>query len=388
MSEICPVCLGDKHDNLYPDYHGVAITSDMQVLHEATLANRCCRGCGLIWNAKGTRSIAEDFYRSEYRLMLSSRDAAIRNFSAPTAVSQPELALQLLRELLPLPPTGKLFELGSGKGDFLARFLAAFDDWEACALEPSDAFEMLRQRLPDVETHRGRYQDFPTHGRSFDLVVALGVLEHVDDPLSMLRWSRSLLRDGGRVMLMVPSFDHNPNDLFCADHLSKLTEATLGDLASRAGLEIVAKRQAGMPLFLILSKQPGEGFARNGVYESNRKIASRNVALAKASVEAVLRARGAARESGERFAIFGLATSGLFSPFFAGFDPGDVTAFIDENTDPLGQRDHRPAGTRPRRYRRASDPPRRGTDKPDLRRAGSVQNSCDRGQGVCPRAGR
>jgi hypothetical protein len=62
-------------------------------------------------------------------------------------------------------------------------------------------------------------------------------------------------------------------------------------------------------------------------------------------MDAVLRARDAARRSGTNMAIFGLGSSGLFAPMFGGFDPNEITAYIDENKSVWGSRIHdRPVG--------------------------------------------
>ena len=116
-----------------------------------------------------------------------------------------------------------------------------------------------------------------------DLIVALGVLEHVENPLDMLKWAWRLLKSGGHFFLRVPNFANNPNDLFCADHLSKLTVPTLRALAASAGYEVLGVREAGVPVFVALQKsekisEKPKAFAENeAIAGQNARIAGRSI---------------------------------------------------------------------------------------------------------------
>ncbi|MEO7728980.1 MAG: methyltransferase domain-containing protein [Burkholderiales bacterium] len=342
----CPVCGSFDHEMLFPRYQGKSITSDLAVLADAELDNRCCKACGLIFNARGTRGFTEDFYRDSYSLMMRKESAAIQSFSGVKPISQAEKSLHVLLEMAPLGPSGHVLEVGAGKGEFLVHFTKTLPGWTVTAFEPSEAFSVLQSRLPAAQIMRGGYKDFPGPEQLSDLVVALGVLEHVENPLDMMQWGWRQLKDGGIFFIRVPNFANNPNDSFCADHLSKLTVATLEGIATAAGFEIISFKEAGVPVFCALRKLAVQGLnAVPNAFASNVTIARANVATAKASIEAVLAARNKAHETGERFAIFGLGSSGLFAPFYFDFPPDQITAYIDENKTMWGSEVHgRPVG--------------------------------------------
>ncbi len=259
----CPICSSTNVETLYPSFSGTCITSDMTVLRESSLDNRLCGGCGLIFNAGGTRGKTDSFYRNSYSLMMQRPSAAIQNFSGSAPISQAERSYQILREMAGLPPKGRVLEVGAGKGEFLGHFAAAMKDWHITASEPSAAFDILRERFPSIETQRGDYRDAQCKNGSLNLIVALGVLEHVENPLDMLVWASQLLRPGGCFFIRVPNFSNNPNDLFCADHLSKLTVPTLRALAANSGFEVLGVKEAGVPVFIALRKsdRPGEALS-------------------------------------------------------------------------------------------------------------------------------
>ena len=95
--------------------------------------------------------------------------------------------VQFIQEQLDLPRRGRLLEIGSGKGIFLSTFLNKFADWEVSVVEPSaKAKRFLRTKLPNVLVHDSYEAAVEKESGTFDLVVAIGVLEHVPEPVSFL----------------------------------------------------------------------------------------------------------------------------------------------------------------------------------------------------------
>ena len=342
----CPVCVSTDLEVLYPEYEGACITSDYAVLGASALANRCCRRCGLVFNARGTRGDTKAFYRDSYSLMLRKESSAIQSFTGPQPMSQAEKSLRVLLQMSALPDRGRVLEIGAGKGEFLGHFLRERPSWSVVALEPSAAVDALRAVVKNGEARRGAYLDYAAEPASFDLVVALGVLEHVENPLDLTAWAWAALKLGGIFFVRVPNFARNPNDLFCADHLSKLTLPTLRSLAKASGFNVVGELEEGVPVFIALRKSAEASSPMPlTAYEENIAVSRTNVAVAEAGVTAVLDARTAAQARGERFAVFGLGASGLFAPFYAGFPASDIAAYIDENKTIWGTEVHgRPVG--------------------------------------------
>lgn len=336
MKKQCPVCESDRLHDIYPSFSGTCITSDMMVLRDASMDNRLCSECGLIFNAGGTRGWSEAFYKESYSLMMKSPDAAIQSFSGPAPISQAERTHQILREMTSLPTDGSVLEIGAGKGEFLGHFLEESRDWRAAAFEPSSAFDVLQKKFPTARLSRCDYKEFDAEAGSFDLIVALGVLEHVDNPLDMLKWAHQRLKESGLFYIRVPNFAKNPNDLFCADHLSKLTLHSLESLAHAAGFDVVASKEAGVPIFVLLRKIDGPKPQTVNVAELNQSIVDQNAMVAKNAMDAIDRCRKAADAAGEPFAIFGLGSSGLFAPFYLGFDVAKIAAYLDENRSTWG----------------------------------------------------
>lgn len=340
----CPVCHSKDMQKIYPEYTGPCITSDTEILPSATIENRICRGCGLILNAGGTRGATKEFYRDSYSLMTKSNDAAIQSFQGPQAKSQAERTFDFLMKFRDWPEAGSALEAGAGKGEFLGFFVRRFPDWKVAAFEPSRSHEFLKA-LPGVATRRCDYHAYEVGDDKVDLVVSLGVLEHVENPLDMLVWVNRQLNESGYFFLRVPNFAKNPNDLFCADHLSKLTLPTIRTLAGAAGFEVLAVDDTGVPLFALLVKRGAPNGETGNAYEENMATVRQNEGIAQGIVDSVLNCRAQAMGMGEPFAIFGMASAGLFAPFVGSFDPQEIAAFLDDNRTIWGGTVHgRPIG--------------------------------------------
>jgi SAM-dependent methyltransferase len=257
---------------------------------------------------------------------MHSTSAKSLNFSSATPTPVAELQLAFLSETV-RNAQGTMLEVGAGKGEFLSRFVMARPEWRIAAIEPSSAAATLAQRVPSAEVHQGPYATFTAFG-FFDVIVCLGVIEHVQRPVELLEWMGARFSPGGVLLLSLPNFEANPNDLFCVDHLSKLTLSSLEMIAGRAGLAILRTHPIGVGLMAIM-RPAGGPTSKTSVFGHTLAVARRNEALARQTIEAIDHARSAA--GGLGFAIFGLNIAGLFTPLFRDFDPQEIMAYVDEN---------------------------------------------------------
>lgn len=93
-------------------------------------------------------------------------------------------------------------ELGSAEGEMTGLLLPHFD-----TLTVVDAAGDLLERIaaaPGLRKIRSLFEDFTPTGR-FDTVVMEHVLEHVAEPVGLLRRARGWLAAGGRILAGVPN---------------------------------------------------------------------------------------------------------------------------------------------------------------------------------------
>ncbi len=99
---------------------------------------------------------------------------------------------------------GDMLELGSAGGFLLEA--ARRRGWRVKGIEISPpAIEYSRRELA-LEVFAGDLFDAPFAPKSFDLIVADNVLEHVIEPERALRKLRELLRPGGHLVVVVPAY--------------------------------------------------------------------------------------------------------------------------------------------------------------------------------------
>lgn len=100
-------------------------------------------------------------------------------------------------------PSGRVLDLGTGPG-WLARALTRPELAVVAVDASSEAVAVAhREGTPLLVQASGDY--LPFRGGSFDGIVTLEVLEHVEDPKAVLAECRRLLHSGGRLVVTVPN---------------------------------------------------------------------------------------------------------------------------------------------------------------------------------------
>lgn len=111
----------------------------------------------------------------------------------------------MIRSFEPFFRPGSLLELGSFKGDFTRRFRERFDDI-TCVEASGEAIEEARRKLGDGVQFVHSMFETATLPRRYDNIVLTHVLEHLDDPVRVLkRVNDEWLAKGGRFFLVCPN---------------------------------------------------------------------------------------------------------------------------------------------------------------------------------------
>lgn len=111
----------------------------------------------------------------------------------------------MLRSFEPFFRHGRTLELGSFKGDFTRRLSQRFDDI-TCVEASSEALSIARAALPErIKFINSRFEDVVLPEK-YDNIILTHVLEHIDDPIAVLkRINDEWLADGGRFFLVCPN---------------------------------------------------------------------------------------------------------------------------------------------------------------------------------------
>jgi 2-polyprenyl-3-methyl-5-hydroxy-6-metoxy-1,4-benzoquinol methylase len=208
-----------------------------------------CEGCGLLFvNPPPDSETLKAFYSPEGTWGVSherrndalERQAqrALAGYRKPNQRRRARhVLLEAIDTVTPIftpPPQAAALDFGCGDGKLLNGLLE--EGWETYGIEPSTDVAFLRhQRLDELPSEP-----------SFDLVILHHVLEHVSEPLDLLRKLSSAMRPGGALFISVPRLDTLPQHgdfRYCLNgrtHVVSFTEDCLRNLLARAGLEMVA----------------------------------------------------------------------------------------------------------------------------------------------------
>ena len=111
----------------------------------------------------------------------------------------------MLRSFLPFFREGNLLELGSFRGDFTKRIIPLFKDI-TCVEASYEALEAAKLELGDKVKYVNSLFENASLTVKYDNIILTHVLEHLDDPVSLLkRVNDEWLSDQGRFFLVCPN---------------------------------------------------------------------------------------------------------------------------------------------------------------------------------------
>jgi SAM-dependent methyltransferase len=197
--------------------------------------------------------------------------------------SRAQLQLRVLEDLegarnynawvaaLALPHLGNHpIEIGSGLGGNAGRWLAAGLPRITVSDVEEETLNALRARFAGDDRVEVMQVDLTgPPRRQHSALVALNVLEHVEDDVGGLRAAHELVARGGRVVIFVPAFEFAMGSFDRAiGHHRRYTKAMLAAAFTRAGLEAEQCHYVNAPGLLawtvgmrLLRMTPREGLA-------------------------------------------------------------------------------------------------------------------------------
>ena len=228
----CPVCV-DSVTSLWGSREGHSIFE--------------CGACRLTFFDL-SQLTAHD-YRDYYRYTEGWRETDI----AYEVEVRRRRTVRQLRRLAPMVPGRRLLDIGAGPGYFCR--IALDEDWDAAGVEISArAVEIGRDRLGITYVDLDEIPE-----ASIDVVCCRHVVEHVADPLGLLRALRRVLTAGGVLVVHAPhqeplSFflrnrllrgENTLCSLYLPDHLIGFTASSLSRMAKRAGFHPLSVEATG-----------------------------------------------------------------------------------------------------------------------------------------------
>lgn len=225
--QLCPLCAGSafqtlaRHDRHHLGLHTVG-----------------CEQCGLMQvNPRPSAQGLDVFYRQHYRRLYQNTVHPDQQYVARFQ-KQARLhgTARYLLDSLHIPRRGRLLDYGCGEGSLFVALREAGFTGSLLGVEPDLAFGSFA-----ATQGRATVTQTLTVETALDGIVLNHVLEHLAEPIFLLRSLIPLLNANGLLYVDVPDAREyrSPGDLHLA-HLWHFTPATLGHLIEQAGFEMVA----------------------------------------------------------------------------------------------------------------------------------------------------
>jgi SAM-dependent methyltransferase len=258
---VCPMCGSNGH----AIYEGL---SDQLFAVPGDWNLKECRSCDLLW-IDSLPSNPADLYRNYYTheenawglkeasiksKLLSAAFAYRENFPVTWPQRFFYQALGRLRAMrdyaggavmwLEKIPGGKLLDIGSGSGEFLARMRDL--GWQAEGREFDEGAVAFSRQRYSLNIMHGGLPAQELNSQEYDAVTLSHVIEHVVDPFTYFVEANRLLKVRGRLVIVTPNRHSLAHRLFKCDwrglesprHFHVFSENGLKEIANKAGFVI------------------------------------------------------------------------------------------------------------------------------------------------------
>ncbi len=260
------VCCGSEHTEPLYEIEGIRVVVDEDPA-TLTLNTQICRDCGMVFiNPVPDPEFYAGYYRS-YQRVAASLEGAGRGRKRQ---QQYDYCVRSLAGAAP----GRVFDIGAHDGSLLKLFRE--DGWQVEGCDLSLSGREFARRHHGIALEQVSFLDIERPAGCFDVITIFQVLEHIIEPLPLLKKARAMLRDDGLFIIEVPNLDrpsrHNLANYFDFEHVSYFQRQSLGNALAAAGFvvsssEIYARNQA----LRVVARKSDHPPALVSCYAENRR---------------------------------------------------------------------------------------------------------------------
>jgi SAM-dependent methyltransferase len=228
----CPICGGDEPR--------VVFRQDFAIVEHATPVSGydvvVCNRCGGAYADGIPDQVAFDrYYREMSKYEYAQRDGAESDYDRRRLEHIASIVAPHISS-----PDAHVLDVGCASGRLLASirergFANVF------GLDPSPACAATARRLYAIDVRTMTLGDMAQSGERFDVVIMVGVLEHLRDLDSAFEHLRGVLNDGGLLYVEVPDvtafadWPNAPYQDFSTEHINFFSPVSLANLMRRHG---------------------------------------------------------------------------------------------------------------------------------------------------------
>jgi SAM-dependent methyltransferase len=332
----CPICSSQNKHLLFAQRFGTLSEGSLLAGYDLVI----CDECGFAFADRiPDQAVFDRHYAEMSKYEYAHREGAESEFDAARFT---QIAAYLAGEV---PDRNcRILDIGCATAGQLAK-LRALGYESVTGLDPSPACSTLAKKFYGIEVFTGTLfeNNLPEH--AFDLIILVGVLEHVRDVAAAIAKLGASLSPNGMIFAEVPDatafadWPDAPYQEFSIEHINFFGPKSLENLMRAAGYE------------LVKMDRPPRQFTKTTVMPSAAGLFRRTVGKVpiEKDTESELRLRNYIQQSiadetrlaalideivrsGEQIAVWGVGTHTLHLMETTNFAKANIAAFVDVNT--------------------------------------------------------
>lgn len=222
---------------------------------EAKFTYHRCRSCDCLWIDPVPTGALDTIYPGNYYSYVSKATSPVDTFKSA-------LDKRLFRGILQQVAGDKLrvLDVGGGSGASLDLVRAADARISETVIVDLDAGARAKAESEGHTFFHGRIEDYDQRG-SFEVILMLNLIEHVQNPADVLCKARDLLAPGGRLVIKTPNWRSYDQFLFrnqswggfhCPRHWVLWTLPGFNAFARSCGFEVASEKYTqGAPFWAV-----------------------------------------------------------------------------------------------------------------------------------------
>ena len=171
-----------------------------------------CTSCELIYlNPRPDKEEIKNYYPPWYHARAEKKLADIEK-SNIWGIPWREAMAKKADPIFRYKNQGKILDIGCGDGS-LIKYLK-YEGWEAYGLDFQEVSSRYARENLNLNVFTGKLEEVEFDEEFFDIIILFHVLEHLDDPSSVLKKAKLLLKKDGYLLIEVPNFNSFESKLF------------------------------------------------------------------------------------------------------------------------------------------------------------------------------
>jgi len=190
-SIVCPICQGRRQRELYPTHGGQLV--------------RCCDCQVVLFTPRPSQAELDRYYNAQSYYEHYQSSPMGQAVFAQHRYQQLCRVLQRYAPYLLTQQPRVMLDVGCSTGQLLA--VAATQGWQIQGMDLSAAAVKQAQEQLGPVVQRGTIAEIASSPNIYDLITLYHVIEHLLDPVLLLRHIYKVLRPGGAVFIETPNID-------------------------------------------------------------------------------------------------------------------------------------------------------------------------------------